>query len=66
MWLKRNAAPLRDISTIIFTLIATTVAILTYRRARISLFQPLRTEVVKRQADILLALLEDYHYWNAE
>ena len=57
-WLIDNISWIKDILWIIFTLAATLIAILTYRRARYTLLQPLRSEVVKRQTEMLMKLLE--------
>ena len=45
--LVENIGIVKDILWIIFTLIATIVAVLTYKRARLTFLQPLRSEVVK-------------------
>ena len=57
-WIVANMTNLKDFLWIVFTFIATLVAILTYRRARHTLLQPLRTEVIKRQTDLLVNLLD--------
>ncbi|CAB1245778.1 conserved protein of unknown function [Ruminococcaceae bacterium BL-4] len=57
-WLVDNISWIKDILWILFTLVATLIAILTYRRARYTLLQPLRSEVVKRQTNMLMKLLE--------
>ncbi len=57
-WIWNNLTSIKDLLWIVFTLIATVIAILTYRRARFSLLQPLRGEVVKRQIDEMIELLE--------
>lgn len=57
-WIVANMTNLKDFLWIVFTFIATLVAILTYRRARYTLLQPLRTEVIKRQTDLLVELLD--------
>jgi hypothetical protein len=48
---------LKDFSAILFALTGTVVAILTYRRARETLLQPVRSEVIKKQTDLLINLL---------
>jgi len=53
-----NLSTIKDLLWIIFTLVATLVAVLTYRRARFTILQPLRTEVIKRQTDLLIQLLD--------
>ncbi len=55
--LVENIGIIKDILWIIFTLIATIVAVLTYKRARLTFLQPLRSEVVKRQIDEMIELL---------
>lgn len=50
-WLSKN------IFWIVFTLVATIVSIKTYIRAKATILQPLRTEVIKRQTDLLVELL---------
>lgn len=55
-WVTTNLTDIKDILWIVFTFIATFVAILTYRRARFTLLQPLRSEVIKRQTDLLVSL----------
>lgn len=57
-WITANMTTLKDGLSILFTFVATLVAVLTYRRARYTLLQPLRTEVVKRQTDLLVELLD--------
>lgn len=57
-WIISNISWIKDVLWVIFTLIATIIAILTYRRARYTLLQPLRSEVVKRQTELLVELLE--------
>ena len=57
-WFVSNLEIIKDILWIVFTFLATLVALLTYRRARYTLLQPLRTEVIKRQTDLMVELLE--------
>lgn len=57
-WLRENMGIIKNFLWIIFTLIATIVAVLTYRRARLTFLQPLRSEVVKRQIDEMIKLLD--------
>ena len=52
-YIKENSILIKDISTTIFTLTGTIVAILTYRRARSTILQPKRTEVIKKQTEII-------------
>ncbi len=55
--IKDNIFWVKDAFTIVFSLVITTIAILTYRRAKEAFLQPVRSEVIKRQADILIKLL---------
>jgi len=55
-----NSDWLKDISTIIFTATGTLVAILSYRRAKSSIFQPKRTEAAKIQTQILTDFLTTF------
>lgn len=55
--LVENIGIIKDVLWIIFTLVATIVAVLTYKRARLTFLQPLRSEVVKRQIDEMIELL---------
>ncbi|MBR4333329.1 MAG: hypothetical protein IKP72_11685 [Clostridia bacterium] len=57
-WIVSNLANIKDIFWIVFTLVTTVVAVLTYRRAKSTLLQPLRSEVIKRQTDNLVSLLD--------
>lgn len=52
-WFKSNVDWLKDAATILFTSTATVATILTYIRAKATLFQPKRTEVTKKQTEIL-------------
>ena len=55
---KDNLSYIKDILWIVFTFVATAITVLTYRKARFTLLQPLRTEVVKRQTELLVELLD--------
>ena len=57
-WIWNNISAIKDIFWIIFTLIATIIAILTYKRARYTILQPLRSEVIKRQTDLFIEIIE--------
>jgi len=57
-WISDNATWIRDILTPVFSLLLVIVAILVYRRAKETILQPLRSEVVKRQAQTMTELLE--------
>lgn len=65
-WLIKNIVILKDLLWIVFTLIATIVAVLTYKRARLTFLQPLRSEVVKRQIDEMIKLLGFFNNNNLE
>ena len=47
----------KDLFTVVFTGVATVIGILTYKRAKATVLQPVRTEVVKKQSSILSDLL---------
>jgi hypothetical protein len=57
-YLKENISWLKDLFTLLFVGTGTVVAILTYRRARATILQPIRTEVIKKQSEILSRLLQ--------
>lgn len=57
-YIKENINWLKDLFTLIFVGTGTVVAILTYRRARATILQPIRTEVIKKQSAILSRLLQ--------
>lgn len=57
-FLRENINWLKDLFTLIFAGTGTIVAILTYRRARATILQPIRTEVIKKQSEILTKLLQ--------
>lgn len=56
-WIWNNISNIKDFLGIIFTLIATIIAVLTYKRARYTLLQPLRSEVIKRQTDLFIEIM---------
>lgn len=56
-WIWNNISNIKDFLGIIFTLIATIIAVLTYKRARYTLLQPLRSEVIKRQTDLFVKIM---------
>lgn len=58
-FVSNNISFIKELSTIFFSLIALIISILTYFKARKSLLQPLRTEVIKNQTLILAKLLEE-------
>ena len=57
-FLKENINWIKDVFTLIFVGTGTVVAILTYRRARATILQPIRTEVIKKQSELLSKLLQ--------
>ena len=57
-FLKENISWIKDVFTIFFVGTGTVVAILTYRRARATILQPIRTEVIKKQSELLSKLLQ--------
>ncbi|MBY8961559.1 hypothetical protein KJK34_02220 [Flavobacterium sp. D11R37] len=57
-YLNNNIGWIKDICTILFTGIASTIAILTYRRAKATILQPKRTEIIKIQIQILTDFLK--------
>lgn len=57
-YIKENISWLKDLFTLLFVGTGTVVAILTYRRARATILQPIRTEVIKKQSEILSKLLQ--------
>ncbi len=59
-WSSNNISTIKDILWIIFTLIATVIAVLTYKRARYTILQPLRSEIIKRQTDLLIDIMEAF------
>jgi hypothetical protein len=56
-YLQENSGWIRDMFTIFFTATGTLLAILTYRRARATILQPKRTEVIKKQTELLTSFL---------
>lgn len=57
-FLNEYVPTIKDLSTIVFTVVATLIGILTYKRAKATVLQPIRTEVVKKQSAMLSELLE--------
>jgi len=57
-FLKQNISWIKDVFTLFFVGTGTVVAILTYRRARATILQPIRTEVIKKQSELLSKLLQ--------
>lgn len=57
-YFKENSNWIKDLFTLIFTGTATILAVLTYRRAKATVLQPKRTEVIKIQAQVLTDFLK--------
>jgi hypothetical protein len=57
-YIKENITWIKELFAIIFTGTITIIAILTYRRAKATILQPIRTEVIKKQSEILTKLLQ--------
>ncbi|MBN4075115.1 MAG: hypothetical protein COA71_01095 [SAR86 cluster bacterium] len=55
--ISENIGKIKDGFTILFMLTGTVLAILTYRRARHTVLQPIRNEVIKKQSELLSDLL---------
>jgi len=55
---QNNINWIKDIFTIVFVTAGTIIAILTYRRAKATILQPIRTEVIKKQSQLLSELLD--------
>ena len=48
-FIKNNIAWVQSFLSIIFTFVATVVSILTYKRAKATVLQPIRNEVIKNK-----------------
>lgn len=59
-FLKNNSDWIKDISTVLFTATGSIVAILSYRRAKSTIFQPKRAEATKIQTEILIEFLTEF------
>lgn len=59
-YLKSNLNWIKDLFTLIFTGTATVLAILTYRRAKATVLQPKRTELIKIQTHALVEFLKSF------
>ncbi|MBR6624177.1 MAG: hypothetical protein IKK91_09840 [Ruminococcus sp.] len=57
-YISNNSTWIKDISWVIFTFVATVIAILTYANAKKSVFQPLNSEVIKHQTKMFVDLYE--------
>jgi len=51
-FIKNNIAWVQSFLSIIFTFVATVVSILTYKRAKATVLQPIRNDVIKKSRDI--------------
>jgi hypothetical protein len=56
-FVRENISWIKDLSTIILTVTATIIGYLTYKRARATILQPIRSEVIKKQVEILTEIL---------
>lgn len=57
-YIKENISWIKDLFTLIFVGIAAVISILAYRRARATILQPIRNEVIKKQSKILTELVD--------
>lgn len=56
--IKTNIPWIKDLFTLVLAGTAIVISILTYKRARATILQPMRSEVIKRQSEILSNLLQ--------
>lgn len=56
-YIKNNITWIQSLMSIILTSIATIIGILTYKRAKMTILQPVRSEIVKNQSKLLMDLL---------
>lgn len=56
-YIKTNISWIKDIFTLVLVATATVISILAYKRARATVLQPIRNEVIKRQSQILAEIL---------
>ena len=56
-YIKDNIPWIKDVFTLILVATATIISIFTYRRARATILQPIRNEVIKKQSQILSEVL---------
>lgn len=56
-YIRDNISWVKDLFTIVLTITATIIGYLTYRRARATVLQPIRNEVIKKQVEILTDIL---------
>ncbi len=57
-FIKNNISWLKDLITLFFAGTATIIGILTYRKARYTILQPIRTETIKKQSELFSKLLD--------
>ena len=57
-FLKLNISWIKDIATLLFAGTATIIGILTYLKAKKTLLQPIRTETIKKQSELLTSFLK--------
>ncbi|NQT77690.1 MAG: hypothetical protein HQ565_08250 [Bacteroidetes bacterium] len=56
--IRDNINWIKDFATLIFVGTATVIGVLAYRRAKATILQPIRTEVIKKQSELLSRLLQ--------
>jgi len=57
-FIKDNINWIKDIAMLIFAGTATIIGVLTYRKARATLLQPIRSEAIKKQSELLTRFLQ--------
>jgi hypothetical protein len=57
-YIKINISWIKDSLEIIFYFITALIVVLTYKRAKETILQPIRSEVIKKQTDLLIKLLD--------
>lgn len=60
-FLKENITWIKDFVMLLFAGTGTVITILTYRRARATILQPIRNEVIKKQSELLSEVLNLCH-----
>lgn len=58
LFLKNNVSWIKDFMWIVFTFLATIIGIFTYKNAKKTLFQPLNSEVIKRQTNLFVEIYD--------
>ena len=56
--IKNNITWIKDLFTLVFAGTATILSILTYKKAKATILQPIRNEAIKRQSEVLSNLLK--------